>query len=543
MAISLLIALLVSGPALPVLAQSQLLPPERGLSSMIPLLGLVSAWMHRNRTYRNANDFEEDEQAEYADKLAVLEQQHQDMKVSPNPNATQEEQEAAYVKNKAALEQEQKLAMDFAESIKGGARHDFNQALKDEIIKTVLATGVVQNLLGDLGQGLRQAQDLVNSALSHLKSNGDIGGQVQQFNNKAQLLKLAAGLIGGDDGDNLNQTAQDIMDKVNGTEKITEETLTGIKQKLDNAQGILLGLQNTDYVPTTSELTSTLALQLVGLGQGNPTTDAILNVLGFKVGSSPESLRQRWEQLQTQGFRVRCRAWNKNWMATLNTLAEQLSVEESPTEEEVACKEVTPDDLTQTGGEVVAEPSATTKQGPASGATGQLGHFQKTDCGVEGLDITNALVDYNTLDPNKGPYLVCHNDVGDGFSITPWSDPVQLIAFFQKKSAVFQGFVDQANQWNSFPGLDPALIQQVTFVRHDSNRYVVTIVGYSNVQKCEEGDGYGEEAIDGRFAVQMEYTLDGDCGPSDPSAYPAMMQELEASALTAIARVEGKPSP
>jgi hypothetical protein len=317
--------------------------------------------------------------------------------------------------------------------------------------------------------------------------------------------------------------------------------LTGIKQELDNAQGILQGLQNTDYVPTSSELTSTLALQLVGLGQGTPETNALLNVLGFKTGSSPESLRQRWEQLQNEGFRVRCRAWAKDLVAQLKAYDEQLSVEESPTEEEVACKEVAPDDLTQNGPQAVAKPSATTKRAPASGATGQLGHFQKTDCEVEGLDITNALVDYYTDDPNKGPYLSCRNGVADGFSVTTWSDPAQLNTFFQKQSAVDQGFVDQANQWNS--GLaDPSLTQHVTLIRHDSNRYVVTITGYSNVQNCIEGIGLGYEMVEGRFGVQMKYNLDGNCGPSE-SAYPAMMQELEARALTAIARVEGKPSP
>ncbi len=542
MVVCLLIAVLVSGPALPVLAQPPLLPPERGLSSMIPLLGLVSAWMHRNRTYRNANDFETDQNDEYKQKLATLEQQHDKGEVLSNPNATQEEQEAAYVKNKAALEQEQKMAMDFAESIKRGARHDFNQALKDEIIKTVLATGVVQNALGALGQGLSQAQDLVKSALSRLQSNGDIGGQVEQLNNKAQLLKLAASLIGGDDGDTLNQTAQDITDKVNSGMKFSQDTLTGIKQKLDNAQGILQGLQNTDYVPTSSELTSTLALQLVGLGQGTPETNAILNVLGFKTGSSPESLRQRWEQLQNEGFRVRCRAWNKNLVAALKAYAEQLSVEESPTEEEVACKEVTPDDLTQAGAEVVAKPSATTKRAPALGATGQLGHFQKTDCEVEGLDITNALVDYYTTDPNRGPYLVCRTDLNDGFSITTWSDPAQLNAYFQKAKAVDQGFVDQANQWNS-DLMDKSLAAHVAFLRNDANRYVIAITSYSNVQNCEEGNGMGEEMVDGVFSVRLNYHLDANCGPSDPGAYSAMMQELEARALAAIARVEGKPSP
>jgi len=149
---------------------------------------------------------------------------------------------------------------------------------------------------------------------------------------------LAANLIGGADGATLNKTAQDLVDKVTNTMSEAQDTRAGLKEELDNAQSILTGLQNATYVPTSSELTQTLALQLVGLGQGNATTDALLNILGFKPGSSTEAIRARWDQLANEGYRLRCQTWKKNWVASLNAYAEQLSVEEAPTEEKPSAR-------------------------------------------------------------------------------------------------------------------------------------------------------------------------------------------------------------
>jgi len=62
---------------------------------MVPLLGLISAWMRRNRTYTNAEEFMDDMNDEYTQRLATLDRQHQEGTVFMNPNPTLEEQEAA----------------------------------------------------------------------------------------------------------------------------------------------------------------------------------------------------------------------------------------------------------------------------------------------------------------------------------------------------------------------------------------------------------------------------------------------------------------
>jgi hypothetical protein len=104
--------------------------------------------------------------------------------------------------------------------------------------------------------------------------------------------------------------------------------------------------------------------------------------------------------------------------------------------------------------------------------------------------------------------------------------------------AVSRGFVDQANEWNSQPSLDPALVMHVNLLYDDSGRYMVVRTQYSNVFNCVSGLGLGDEIVNGRFAVHLNYTPSATCGPSDPDAYVIMLEKLEAAAMAAIDRLE-----
>jgi hypothetical protein len=174
---------------------------------------------------------------------------------------------------------------------------------------------------------------------------------------------------------------------------------------------------------------------------------------------------------------------------------------------------------------------------------GTLGGFQESDCAVEGLEFTSIAVDYFNAGPNQGPSLYCTAGQDGGFTITPWSDPAQLEAALQAGRAVSQGFVDQANEWNSQPLLDPAQLMHVIVLYDDSDRYMIVQTQYSNVFNCVDGFGIGDEIVAGRFAVNLSYWPAGDCGPSDPDAYVSMLEKLEAAAMAAIDRLEDRPGP
>ena len=191
-------------------------------------------------------------------------------------------------------------------------------------------------------------------------------------------------------------------------------------------------------------------------------------------------------------------------------------------------------------------PTQTTDPGTSTSLTGSveaLGEFLESDCAVEGLDFTSTAVDYFTSGPNQGPHLVCTaGQVGD-FTITPWSDPAQLEAAFQQGRAVSRAFVDEANEWNAQPVLDPAQLMHVLVLYDDSDRYTVVRTQYSNVFNCVDGFGIGDEIIAGRFEVNLSYWPAGNCGPSDPDAYVIMLEKLEAAAMAAIDRLEDRPGP
>jgi hypothetical protein len=191
-----------------------------------------------------------------------------------------------------------------------------------------------------------------------------------------------------------------------------------------------------------------------------------------------------------------------------------------------------------------APTTAPDTQTPSSTSEGTVGGFLESDCAVEGLDFTSIAVDTLGGGPNQGPFLNCKTEQGDGFMITPWSDPAGLEAAFQEASAVSQGFVDQANEWNSQPVLDPALLMHVNLLADDPDRYMVVITSYSNVFNCVSGLGMGDEIVDGQFEVNLNYTSpNAHCGPSDPAAYVSMIEKLEAAALAAIDRLEAEAGP
>ncbi len=191
-----------------------------------------------------------------------------------------------------------------------------------------------------------------------------------------------------------------------------------------------------------------------------------------------------------------------------------------------------------------APATAPDTQTPSSTSVGTLGEFLESDCAVEGLDFTNIAVDNFTSGPNQGPHLNCKTDESDGFMITPWSDPAQLEAAFQEASAVSRGFVDQANEWNAQPDLDPALVMHVNVLYDDSDGYMFVRTQYSNVFNCVSGLGLGDEIVDGLFEVHLNYTSpNAKCGPSDPDAYVVMLEKLEAAAMAAIDRLEAEAGP
>jgi hypothetical protein len=354
-----LVFILLFGMVVPARAES--IRPAGG-SPMLPVLGLIASWFRRNRTYRNAEAFNTDRRKEYEIQLKTLNQQLANGTIYIAGNTDPGAQQAAYVKVKALLELERDQAFAFAESIKNGARKDFNKAAKQQIMNIVLSTGFAQNVLGALSNGFGHAQQIVDGAISELSGNGtgDIAGQITGLRNIASNLQLVGGLIGGEAGADLYSTVQGVLDKVNSQLSFATDELNNIKSDLGAVPVKIRGLMAQGYIPTSSEVTDALAQQLMGLGPGTPAAEAILSILSVRTGTSRQAIRERGLLLLQAGENARCRKIISDLQANLKQLEEGLVDENSDDSSGKKCTQILTDDLE--AGVTPDQPTATTNE-------------------------------------------------------------------------------------------------------------------------------------------------------------------------------------
>ena len=393
-----IIFLMLFGSAAPVQAQVSSTRLEAGGNPIFPLLGLISSWFRRNRTYTNADDFITDQKNQYAEKLKTLEQQKAKGTIFTGKGSDPEAQEAAFVVVKAMIEQEQKQMTDFAEGIKKQARHDFNQAVKKQIVNLVMSAGFVQNILGAINTGVGQAQNLVNGAISALSGAGpgDIASQIRGLNNFANELQAVGSMIGGDTGENLRSSVQDILAKINSPIDQVKENLNDIQSSLTDVQSQIQDLMAKGYLPTTSGVAQSAVLQLVGLGSGDETTEALLTLLGVKGGTSPEAIRSRAETLLAAGETIRCQKWGKNWKVAIQAMKDIQALQYANDAPESDCTPIDPSDLVAS---TSGEPSTTTGN--------NQGKSVNLDCDASSLiSVSSGGVTWSTDGQNK-----CYEDL------------------------------------------------------------------------------------------------------------------------------------
>jgi hypothetical protein len=541
MMLGLLVAVLAVTSVNPVQADALQAPVVQGGGlSMVPVLGLVSSWFNRNRTYKNAEAFIAARNQDYEDKLKTLDDQLTKGTIYTPQGADSAAQQAAYVKVKALLTQERDTSLAFAESIKKGARRDFNQAAKNQVINMVMSTGFAQNLLGNISQGFGQAQRFVDGALNELQGSGDTASQIRGLKSIASQIQLVGGIIGGQTGADLYNTTQGIIDKVDQQVDFGANDLNAVKADLAAVQSQINALTQRGYFPASSEVTSALAAQLVGLGPGTPETEAILNLLAIRTGRNKQSIRESGLQLLASGQNARCRKILTDLMENLREL-QAGTTEESSGSSDSSCVEINPADIQVSNSESTSQAAVT----PNATTAGEkpIG-FEEADCSATGMSFDTITVNYAIDETYDGPYLICssskpgsHDDTVHSYLYAIAYKEDKLAEFYQKEKDNLQGFVTQATEWNAQPDLPADLIDEITFIRNDANAYVFTISYDANVQNCYRGDGYGIEIVNHKYLVKLVYN---SCELGSAADYAAEMSKLEEAALTAITRVEAE---
>ena len=424
-----LVFVLLFGMVVPVRAEPLM---QTGGSPVIPLLGLIGSWFRRNRTYRNAEDFMNARRQECVDKLIVLNQKLDAGTIYTAGNTDPGAQQAAYVKVKALLEQERDQAITFGESIKNGARKDFNKAVKQQVLNVVLSTGFAQSVLGALSSGFGHAQQIVDGAISELSGTGtgDIAGQIRGLRNIAGQLQLVGSLIGGETGANLYGTVQGVLDKVNSQVSFATDELTNIKSDLGAVQQKIQGLMAQGYIPTSSEVTNSLALQLVGLGPSTPAVEAILSILGVRSGTSREAIRSRWRLLSQAGENARCRKIVTDLNANLEQLAAGPVDENSSDSTGNKCTEIQADDLTS--GLATGEATAATEEQVTPGE-----RLSAAECNASKLVSVTGTVEW-TL---PGVDRKCHEPLIFTYSAKTNEDITVFVHMIQTGVQPFDGWL------------------------------------------------------------------------------------------------------
>ena len=275
-----------------------------GVSDVIPFLGLFSAWIRRNRTYRTANAYINEKQS-YYDKLhaKALEQLK-----SRSVGGLRKSQVAAYIKVVVMIEQERSALIDFAESEKRGARADFHDTLADQSVGYILRTTSLGRVLGAMRKGIDSSQEMIDRVMEELTGGGSgLLGEVQQVRRVAERLVVVGGAIGGKAGSDIRSAAGRVVAAVDRPTAEIREGLEQVSGDLAVLDSQVAEIQSKGYSPTGSELAEEGAVSLVSGEATDPAVEAIVGLLVARSGGKGDFKGRARSALVGQ-FVARCAA-------------------------------------------------------------------------------------------------------------------------------------------------------------------------------------------------------------------------------------------
>lgn len=276
-------------------------PPAQGIADVVPFLGVFVGWSHRNRIYRNANEFIADRNRYYDSLRDTARKQLVDREVG----GLRQSQVAAYVKLVALVEHDRKAEIAQAEARKRGAREAFNDRLEGVLLQRVLGTEALQRLFGALTKGVRSSQDLINGALDKLSGGG--GGalaELERVRTIARDVETVAGMIGGRTGEGLRRTAAQLASRIERPQQMIRADLERARDEIGGLGQTVDTLARVGRQPSAGALAERLVLRPPG-GSDDPAVEAIA-ILISKLSVGDGSLRDQARAAVQAGFVGRC---------------------------------------------------------------------------------------------------------------------------------------------------------------------------------------------------------------------------------------------
>lgn len=289
--------LLTAGPA----GSGQAAPARQGLSDVVPFLGVFVGMAHRNRVYRNAEDFIA-ERNRYYDALRDTARRQL---IEREIGGLRTSQVAAYTKLVAMIEQSRSTELAVAESLKRETRQAFHKRLESVLLQRILGTSAVQRVFGALTRGIDTSQGLLDTALDKLSGGGGgILAEIERVKTIARDVENLASLIGGPTGNRLRQAAGRVASGIERPQELIRADLEQVKKEIGELGQTVDTLARAGRTPSAGAVAERLVLRPPG-GSDDPAVEAVAVLLSrLAVGNG--NLRDRAKGAIQAGFVARC---------------------------------------------------------------------------------------------------------------------------------------------------------------------------------------------------------------------------------------------
>ncbi len=290
------------------------------ISEVVPFLGILVGWKHRNRVYRNAEQFIS-ERNEYYDGLRET---LRSQLVQRQIYGLRPSQVAAYVKTVALLEQQRAVELKVAEARKRGARAEFLARVEESVTYAIMGSRLAQELIGAMKDGVGSAQQALDRALGSVTGGAsDVLRDLQRIRTIASQLSLVGGAVGGETGYRLREISDRIVKTIDQPGKEARATLESVRGELQGLNKDLDTLAKAARAPSAGEVAAQLVARLPPGGKApeNVSIETIAGLLSRReVGN--ESLTEEAKAAVKQGFVARCAALAQAYEEQLAALRE-----------------------------------------------------------------------------------------------------------------------------------------------------------------------------------------------------------------------------
>jgi hypothetical protein len=292
-------------------------PLRGGISNVVPFLGVLVGWHHRNKVYRDANQFIAERNA-YYDQLRdtagrqLIEREIGGLRTS---------QVAAYTKLVQMIEQGRSAELAVAESLKRETRAAFNDRLQSAILQRILGTEAIQRVLGAMVNGVDRGQGLIDAALGKLAGQGGgILAEVENIRSTARDVETVASAVGGRPGQGLRGAASRVAQTIERPRDVIRADLEKVQGDLTQLGDMLGTLRAAGRAPSAGALATELVIRPPG-GSGDPAAQAVA-ILVSRLGVGNPNLKEQAQAAIQAGFVARCTALvtaYRQALARLNT--------------------------------------------------------------------------------------------------------------------------------------------------------------------------------------------------------------------------------